>query len=149
MFKVHWRAPHKTIYLSGQNISIGSFHSLFHNVSIYTGEDPGFPVGGGADPPSGGRQHTILSNFPKNCMKSRKFWTIGEGARHWYIRQMTTKASVNMVKPCKYVMMVIEWKQIYTNLLITVWMIINNETDFHKSVGYIRNSALMYLIWVT
>ena len=23
--------------------------------------------------PSGGRQHIILSNFPKNCMKSRKF----------------------------------------------------------------------------
>ena len=57
--------------------------------------------------------------------------------------------NVNMVEPCKYVMMVIEWKQIYTNLLITVWMIINNETDFHKSVGYIWNSALMYLIRVT
>ena len=54
-----------------------------------------------------------------------------------------------MIEPCKYVMMVIEWKQIYTNLLITVWMIINNETDFHKSVGYVRNSALMYLIRAT
>ena len=40
------------------------------------GADPGFSVGGGADPP-GGRQHTILSKFPKNCMKSRKFWTVG------------------------------------------------------------------------
>ena len=41
-----------------------------------TGADPGFPVGGGADP-LGGRQHTILLNFPKNCMKSRKFWAVG------------------------------------------------------------------------
>ena len=40
-------------------------------------------------------------------------------------------------------------EQIYTNLLIMVWMIINNETDFHKSVGYVRNGALMYLIRVT
>ena len=24
-----------------------------------------------------GGQHTILSNFPKNCMKSRKFWVVG------------------------------------------------------------------------
>ena len=40
-------------------------------------------------------------------------------------------------------------EQIYTNLLITVWMIINNETDFHKSVGYVQNGALMYLIRVT
>ena len=41
-----------------------------------SGADPGFPVGGGANP-LGGRQHTILSNFLKNCMKSRKFWTVG------------------------------------------------------------------------
>ena len=40
--------------------------------------DPGFPLGGGADP-LGGRQHTILSKFPKNCMKSRKFWAMGGG----------------------------------------------------------------------
>ena len=43
---------------------------------LYPGADPGFPVGGGADPLEG-RQHTILSNFPKNCMKSRKFWAVG------------------------------------------------------------------------
>ena len=44
-----------------------------------TGADPGFPVGGGANPP-GGRQHMILPNFVKNCMKLRKFWAVG-GAR--------------------------------------------------------------------
>ena len=27
--------------------------------------------------PSRGHQHTILSNFHKNCMKSRKFWALG------------------------------------------------------------------------
>ena len=41
-----------------------------------TGADPGFPVGGVADP-LGGCQHTILSNFLKNCMKSRNFWAVG------------------------------------------------------------------------
>ena len=40
------------------------------------GEDPGFPIGGGTNPP-GGCQHIILPNFVKNCMKLRKFWGIG------------------------------------------------------------------------
>ena len=35
--------------------------------------DPGFPRGGGANCPGGGRQHTILSKFPKNCMKLKAF----------------------------------------------------------------------------
>ena len=35
-------------------------------------EDPGFPRGGGSQS-SGGGQHTILPNFPKNCMKMKKF----------------------------------------------------------------------------
>ena len=39
--------------------------------------DPGFPRGGGASPP-GGRQHTILPNFPKNCTESKEF---GPGER--------------------------------------------------------------------
>ena len=40
--------------------------------------DPGFPIGVGANPSvEGGRQHTILPNFPKNCMKLKKFWSIG------------------------------------------------------------------------
>ena len=37
--------------------------------------DPGFPQGGGANPP-GGRQRTILSKFPENCMKSIKTWAV-------------------------------------------------------------------------
>ena len=36
--------------------------------------DPGFPGGGGANSPGGGgRQHTILRKFPKNCMKLKEF----------------------------------------------------------------------------
>ena len=46
------------------------------------GADPGFPVGGGADP-LGGCQHMILSNFPKNCMKSRKFWAVEGACAGW------------------------------------------------------------------
>ena len=34
--------------------------------------DPGFPRGAGVNFP-GGRQHTILPNFPKNCMKLKEF----------------------------------------------------------------------------
>ena len=38
----------------------------------YTVADPGFSQWGGANSP-GGRQHTILPNFPKNCMKLKEF----------------------------------------------------------------------------
>ena len=54
-----------------------------------TGADPGFPVGGDANPPGGGRQHTNLPDFPKNCVKLRKFWSGGvrrghpPWIRHW------------------------------------------------------------------
>ena len=41
-----------------------------------SGADPGFPIGGDAKP-SVGRQHMILPNFVKNCMKLRKFWAVG------------------------------------------------------------------------
>ena len=33
--------------------------------------DPGFPRGGGTNPKGG--QHTILPNFPKNCIKLKEF----------------------------------------------------------------------------
>ena len=45
------------------------------------GADPGFPVGGGANPPGCGRQHTILPNYLENCMKLRKFWPVGGRGR--------------------------------------------------------------------
>ena len=42
--------------------------------------DPGFPQGWGANSPGGGgRQHTILPNFPENCMKSEEFGRPGGG----------------------------------------------------------------------
>ena len=43
-----------------------------HTVYIKPVADPGFPRGGGANS-SGGRQHMILPNFPKNCMKLKEF----------------------------------------------------------------------------
>ena len=42
--------------------------------------DLGFP-GEGAPTSQGGRQHTILPNFPKNCMKLKEFGPPGGGAR--------------------------------------------------------------------
>ena len=51
----------------------------FPNVMPLTGADSGFHVGGDANP-LGGRQHMILPNFAKNCMKLRKFWAV-QGTR--------------------------------------------------------------------
>ena len=42
--------------------------------------------------------------------------------------------------------MVIKCEQIYANLLITVCMMVDNETDFHKSVNYIVNGTLLLSI---
>ena len=47
-------------------------------LGLYTAADPGFPQGG-RQLPGGGRQHTILPNFPKNCMKSKEFGHPGGG----------------------------------------------------------------------
>ena len=43
-------------------------------------EDPGFPRGGGANSP-GGRQHTILPNLSKTCMKMKEFGPQGRVPR--------------------------------------------------------------------
>ena len=55
------------------------------------GADPGFPVGWGANP-SGGTPTYDLPNFAKNCMKLRKFWTVGRrtpGAAPKSVTKMT------------------------------------------------------------
>ena len=41
--------------------------------------DLGFPGGGGANSPGGGRQHMISPKFPKNCMKLKEFGPRGGG----------------------------------------------------------------------
>ena len=43
----------------------------------FSGADPGFPVGRGANHPGG--HQIILQHFVQNCMKLRKFWAVGEG----------------------------------------------------------------------
>ena len=47
----------------------------------FTVADPGFPRGGAPTPAGGegGRQHTNLPNFPKNCMKLKEFGIRGGG----------------------------------------------------------------------
>ena len=45
-------------------------------ITGHTAADPGFPRGGLPTLPRG-RQHTILPNFPKNCMKLKKFGPVG------------------------------------------------------------------------
>ena len=53
--------------------------TLLRESKILSVADPGFSRGGGANSP-GGRQHTILLTFPKNCMKLKEFGPPG-GAR--------------------------------------------------------------------
>ena len=40
------------------------------------GVDPGFPIGGGANPPGGAPTYNF-AKFCKNCMKLRNFWAVG------------------------------------------------------------------------
>ena len=44
-------------------------------VEVSAGSDPGFPVGGGAN-------LCFCPKFPKNHMKLRQFWAVGEGGGH-------------------------------------------------------------------
>ena len=70
--------------------------------------DLGFPRGGGVNSPGGGgRQHTILPNFPKNCMKLKEFGPPGgRGSRpkFYYIdppldhHKMTDQSSLSNAK---------------------------------------------------
>ena len=54
----------------------------------YPGADPGFPVGGSANP-----------NFQKNRMKLRKIWAVGGGgARRWRPLRSAT-ATILFIKP--------------------------------------------------
>ena len=50
---------------------------LIIKVEVSTGADPGFPLGGGANPPGGGANLCFCQKFPKNHMKLRKFWVMG------------------------------------------------------------------------
>ena len=50
---------------------------------------------------AGGRQHTILSNFLENCMKSRKFWAAGghtPGAPPWIYHCIKKKRKQTVLK---------------------------------------------------
>ena len=50
------------------------------------------PHRGGANPP-GGRQHMILQNFAKNCMKLRKFLAVGGGGGACQVRPPKSAAA--------------------------------------------------------
>ena len=60
------------VALDGINIMSLSFLILLRVLCADSVADPGFSRGGGANSP-GGHQHTILPNFPKNCMKLKEF----------------------------------------------------------------------------
>ena len=59
-------------------VDAGSAGKIFPQWLIRGGSR--IPQRRGANPP-GGRQHMILPNFAKNCMKLRKFWAVGGRAR--------------------------------------------------------------------
>ena len=49
---------------------------MFSIFGQLTGMDPGFLIGGGANPPGRGPNIQICQIFPKKCMKLRKFWSV-------------------------------------------------------------------------
>ena len=58
----------------GHNCSRINYSTLWY--IKFKGADPGFPRG--HQPSSGDANIYFLPNFPKNCIKLRKFWFIGE-----------------------------------------------------------------------
>ena len=74
-----WIRPwymHPTIHITAEAVNRRSpiWLRWLQSSRTNSAADPGFPRGGGANSPwGGGRQHTILSNFPKNCMKLNEF----------------------------------------------------------------------------
>ena len=59
--------------------------------------DPGFSRGGEANP--GGGQHTILPNFPQNCMKLKEF---GPGGARPSRPLRSANASLNSLETSTY-----------------------------------------------
>ena len=59
--------------------------------------DPGFLRGGGANSPGGGRQHTILPYFPKNCMKLKEFGPLDPPLALTWIGHQLSKLNI---PPC-------------------------------------------------
>ena len=49
----------------------------------FAGADPGFSVGGGANPPGESTNLWCYQKFPKNRMKLRKFWAVRGGLTCW------------------------------------------------------------------
>ena len=80
------------------------------------GADAGFPVGGGANTPGGGRQHTNLPDFPKNCMRLRKFWSMEvrgphQGCPPWIRHRKGVPGMCSpAVSPTVFIIMQFWWK---------------------------------------
>ena len=66
------------VCLTALKTFLTSVYSLKGHITV---TDPGFPQGGGREPSKGGggREHTILPNSPKNCMKLKEFGRRGGG----------------------------------------------------------------------
>ena len=85
---IHVHTSYPTcFYLWGSKISGSQFLRTSNKPS--QGRIQDFPVGGGANP-RGGRQHMILPNFAKNCMKLRKFWAAPQNPPLHLIPQFTS-----------------------------------------------------------
>ena len=88
--------------------------------------------------PSGGRQHTILSNFPENCMKLRKFWAMDPPLHHGprltkydqcFGGNSTSRAEPTR-SPDKHVLMCILYKILKTHLASQKQMLGMHSTHF-------------------
>ena len=69
-----WTEAPWTDTLPGQRLPPGQQLPPLDRDLPYAVADPGFPRGGGANSP-GGRQHTILPNFPPKLHEIERIWT--------------------------------------------------------------------------
>ena len=89
--------------------------------------DPGFPRGGGANSP-GGRQHTNLPNFPKNCMKL-KIWMPGGGGRPSWPPLESALHNVSYALNCQ-TNLTYYWNNTDGTSQLGIWRIIHRYINF-------------------
>ena len=82
-FSVSWDVRVISVQSTCSTLTLNIFTQLipYGNKKINYRGGSRIPHRRGANYPGGGRQHKILPNFPKNCIKLRIFWVVGQSAR--------------------------------------------------------------------
>ena len=113
------------------NINVLVKHCVFHysHVSgccvMISVADLGFPQGGANSP--GGHQHTILPNFPENCMKSKEFGCPGGVCPSCPLRSATGYLSIWLIYTSKNIKFLFtqNWKSLAVDNRMCYWVMMN------------------------